>query len=105
MNPEVFGPIIWKYLHLATVMYPQKPTLADKNEFKNLLYGFGAFLPCSVCTYHYRAYIQDNINLIDMSLNSQNGIFEFVWEFHNNINKRLGKNTMSLRSARSMYRI
>ena len=37
MNPEVWGPHAWFFLHTVTMNYPNKPTIKDKEDNKNFV--------------------------------------------------------------------
>ena len=37
MDPEIWGPSAWIFLHTITLNYPNNPTIYDKQNYKNFL--------------------------------------------------------------------
>ena len=35
MDPEIWGPSTWIFLHTITLNYPNNPTIYDKQNYKN----------------------------------------------------------------------
>lgn len=77
-----YGPGMWYSIH-------QDAKIADKNltrdEFiKNLKSKFELF-PCDKCKEHINSYIKD------FPIEKSENLFYWTWKFHNDVNKRLGK--------------
>ena len=53
MNPEVWGPGAWTFLHSITFQYPEKPTDIDKQKYYTFFNSLKNVLPCPVCRDHY----------------------------------------------------
>lgn len=89
MDPEIWGPGAWLFLHSITLNYPNSPTQVDKkihSDFFNLL---GKVLPCSTCKQHYQS---NNNNLpVQFNLQSKETLVKWLIEIHNKVNKMKNK--------------
>lgn len=89
MPPQIWGPIFWATLHIASLGYSDNPTERQKNHMKVFYESMMDVLPCPVCRKHYE------INLEEMpvtdALNSRTDLIKWVFDMHNRINVQLGK--------------
>ena len=46
MNPEVWGPGAWKFLHSITFYYPKEPTSRDKEYHAKFFTSLQFVIPC-----------------------------------------------------------
>jgi hypothetical protein len=92
MNPEVWGPCLWKFLHINSLNYPNNPTHMEQMYHLNFFISLGNIIPCDKCKYHYNEYI----NQIPPNLTNRNNLIMWLHNFHNAVNKRLGKKTYTL---------
>lgn len=93
MEPEVWGPPAWKFIHLLTLNYPNKPTFQDKYNYKQFILSLQKVLPCETCSKHFEENIQ-NSNFEDI-LKSRESLFEWFVDVHNSVNKQNKKNEWS----------
>ena len=49
MQTKKWGPSAWLFIHSAAYKYPLKPTLEEKNDYKDFFHGLGTQLPCRYC--------------------------------------------------------
>ena len=96
-NARSFGPKLWYILHNAALAFPEYPTELVKYRMKNLILGIPYLVPCESCFEHSLEYI-DNINNLDEICSSRRKLIKFFVEFHNSVNKRLGKSIYFLTS-------
>ena len=95
IKPAIWGPELWKYLHIISLNYPENPTYMDINNY-NEFYKYLAFtIPCDNCKHHYKKYITNN----PPNLTSKNDLVVWTIEFHNSVNKRIGKPTYTIDEA------
>ena len=59
LKPTIWGPHGWKFLHYVSLGYPEKPTMNDKNNYKNFYYSLQYILPCEKCTQNYQKNISE----------------------------------------------
>jgi hypothetical protein len=95
MEPEVWGPSLWKFLNIICLNYPNKPTLIDRHNYSNFFNSLDNIIPCEACKYHYKLYLKQNAP----NLNSRNDLVLWIIDFHNHVNKRLNKRVYSYDEA------
>lgn len=100
-DPNVFGPPFWFVLHNAAVMYPVTPTNYVKNGMIQLLANLPLIVPCIYCREHFYSFITEaNLNA---AVASKESLFSFFVSIHNYVNRRYGKNEISLDEAKELY--
>jgi len=101
-EPSQFGPHYWYMLHSMALNYPVNPTMFAKQKMKAFIEAIPFLLPCKNCTEHAKEFMaQADIN---KALQGKKELFTFFWNFHNLVNKRLGKQEMSFENALNMYK-
>lgn len=98
-NPKYIGPGYWSFIHTQAVYATTDETI---DQFINIMEHIKDTFPCKQCKIHIEKYFKKhpiefyrNGNEMDM--------FRWAWEFHNAVNKRLKKPTLSYASAISLY--
>lgn len=85
MKSYLWGPYYWYFFHALTFTYEK-----DKKEiYKNFFYNIKNILPCPVCRLHYSKYIEKYKP--DDYLNSKKEMIDWLYRFHNRVNKGLRK--------------
>lgn len=107
---SIWGPSLWKILHnltekIGSISMPNSEDL-EKRLWFVLLTSLKNSLPCPMCRNHYIAYY--NSNRLDLIINKrnelQNNIRIWLYNLHNNVNSRLGKeNLITLDNLSSIY--
>ena len=87
MDPSVWGPHAWIFLHTISLQYPTSPTQIEKVKHREWLNNLKYVIPCQKCRNHYSNYITKN----PPNLESKKEFVDWVWELHNDVNKRNGK--------------
>jgi len=102
-NPVVWGPAFWFSLHNGALRYPNRAAPVWKERMKHFILGIPVMVPCEKCSEHATSYLEYSYEKIDEVVNGRRELFEFFWEFHNVVNKSLGKPEISLDDAYRMY--
>lgn len=102
-DPNVWGSMQWFSLHNGAAFYPQNPSQIVKDRMKGFIRGLPYTLPCLACFNHAVAYIDMNDSRLDTIVHSRDNLFKFWVDFHNFVNKRLGKPIVSLSEAKKKY--
>lgn len=90
-EPENFGPIMWKFLHLFSLMgYINLPP----QKMIELLPAIQNLIPCEDCKDHFFDEVANHPYDDDMYMSPQWGARYFV-ELHNHVNRRLWKPKVS----------
>ncbi len=84
-----WGPNLWKSLNAICRSFPEKPTDKDRIHYKSFFESLGHVLPCPKCQRHYVDYMK-TIDW-DTVVKSRKDCVDFIINFHNNVNVRLGK--------------
>lgn len=103
-NPNVWGPTAWFFFHTSAAHYPLNPSMIWKQRTKQFIQGIPVMLPCENCMKHATAFIESYTEeQLNNVVSSRENLFKFFWNFHNTVNKRLGKGTLSLENAKKIY--
>ena len=89
MNPKLWGPHAWIFLHSVTMNYPTHPTTEDKARYRSFFDSLTIILPCEKCAYHYHQHIADDP--IEPALESRNTLVRWLIKIHNKVNADLDK--------------
>ena len=103
-NPEVWGPQFWFILHNGSAQYAKKASPMCAIRMKNFILGIPFMIPCDSCKDHANTYIESKYNELDNVVSCRDNLFKFFWKFHNEVNKRQGKNKMTYREACKLYK-
>jgi hypothetical protein len=101
LQPDVWGPHGWKFIHYVALGYPDKPTDADKTAYRNFYESLSDILPCQGCADHYRETIQ--AFPVKDHLASRDQLLRWSFDIHNTVNKRIGKSILSYDEALQLY--
>lgn len=99
--PEVWGPILWRAVHLVALGYPDDPSATDVANYKQFFGAFGSVLPCPKCAYNYARHLQE-LPIDDFLTGGHRRLFEWSVHLHNIVNAEKGKPIMSVDSAYAM---
>lgn len=103
MNPEIWGPHAWLFLHSITLNYPEKPTKEEKEIYKNFFNNLGKVLPCYKCQRNYEKHIE-MIPITKKILSSKKRIIKWLIDIHNLVNKSNGKKEMKEKEMIKKYK-
>ena len=90
INPELWGPHAWKFLHYITLSYPTNPTESDKHDYKMFFEVLGKVLPCQKCKKHFQNNLVD-FPLTDEILSTRWNLAKWMLQIHNRLNLEHGK--------------
>jgi len=97
MDPEIWGPKAWFFIHNIALTYPRNPNINDKQMYKNFFINLGNVLPCSVCKVHYKENLIESE--LDIGLNSNIDLFKWTVDIHNKVNKQNNKKIFTYEEA------
>ena len=99
MEPNIWGPPAWLFLHSITFQYPETPTFADKENYRVFFEKIQYVLPCPTCRAHYT----ENVNRNPIRLNSRKELIEWLIDIHNEVNKKNGKKVLQYDEVYKQY--
>ena len=90
MNPKIWGPHAWIFLHSIAYGYPENPTKNEQINAKKFFESLGYMLPCKTCS---ALYIKDikKIDSIDNAVKNQSNLIKWVNQMHNKVNEHINK--------------
>jgi hypothetical protein len=87
METTYWGPAGWRFLHLLTFLYPEKPDTSDKILMRDIMILLPDILPCKYCRASFTKYMA-NLD-ITPTLESNDLLIEWLYKMHNKVNKKL----------------
>ena len=102
MEPSVWGPPCWFFLHTISFYYPEKPSFKDKNNYYNFFINLENIIPCEICRNHYKKNLKEFP--ITPYLDSKKSLIQWVVNLHNLVNKDNGKPEWSAQEVTNLYK-
>ena len=96
MDPNIWGPHAWIFLHSITYNYPEKPSSSQQKSAINFFKSLRYLLPCSICKDNYADHLIQNP--IENNVQSRKKIVKWLIDIHNDVNSILGKPFVSSKS-------
>jgi FAD-linked sulfhydryl oxidase len=101
MDPEVWGPHYWMFLHTVAANYPIKPTALERKVHYRLIHNFHEFLP-------HRRIAAEFVDLLKANpvtpyLDTRDDFVRWMHHLHNEINRKLDKPKLSLENHKREF--
>ena len=87
MNPSIWGPDAWRFLHTIAFNYPTEPTQEEKDNHYYFFSYIADILPCPKCRSHYK----NNLETYPIQLDSNRELNDWLIKVHNSVNISNGK--------------
>jgi hypothetical protein len=100
-NPKIWGPALWTSLLYIVLNYPNDPTIDTRNDYRQFFTHLGQILPCQACKRNYCEHLK--IIPIDLYLDSQASLLDWLLKVHNQINDFCGKERIDLEDFLHKY--
>jgi len=101
---RVFGPGMWWSIH--AMAYTAR-TMEEKLHFRDFVFKMQEQMFCSECKQHFGEYLEKFPIEEDFPLTDENdeelGCFYWTWKFHNAVNRRLNKETVTWPRALELF--
>jgi hypothetical protein len=102
MNPKIWGPDAWSFIHSVALNYPKNPTSEDREHYYGFYNNLKYILPCPICADNYGKHIND-LQLTDAVLSSRKSLFNWTVDLHNKVNRMKGRSEYSYDRAIEKY--
>jgi len=90
-QPAVWGPSLWRAIHLVALGYPSDPSEEDVRAYGSFFEeALPAVLPCAKCIVNYRRHLLE-LPVSPYLVGGDRRLFEWTVKMHNIVNKELGK--------------
>lgn len=100
INPEIWGPSLWKFLHYLTLSYPENPTEEEQNRMFDFLTSLQEILPCQKCRNNFEKHLT---TLTDDILKDNVLLVKWLFNVHNEVNKSNNKSVLSYTDFIDIY--
>jgi len=101
LDPTVWGPHYWFFLHTISICYPLRPNSITKKKYYEFIQNIPMFIPIeSIATYFSK--LLDEYPITPY-LDTRDSFIRWMWFIHNKINQKLEKPTISLSKFYEYY--
>jgi hypothetical protein len=94
LDPKVWGPHYWFFLHTVTMCYPHRPNTITKKKYYDFIHNFPMFIPIESIATHFSQLLDQYP--VSPYLDSRDAFIRWMHFIHNKINQRLEKPNISL---------
>lgn len=100
-DPAYIGPGTWYSIHILAKNSTTTKSIVEFIKFMNII---ANNFPCQKCRNHIKEYLdKHDINNYMKTHSGKYALFEYTWEFHNTVNKRLGKPEVTWDNAMKIF--
>ncbi len=90
INPYLWGPHCWKFMHYLTMSYPDNPNDLEREKIKRFFLAIADIIPCENCRVHFALNLK-KFPLSDTVLESRYNLVNWLKDIHNEVNIQNGK--------------
>ena len=101
MNPVVWGPHYWFFLHTICMIYPQSPNAMTKKRYFEMIQQFPLFIPNESISKRFEHML--NEYPVSAYLDSRESLMKWMHFIHNKINERLEIPSVSFNNSLDEY--
>lgn len=94
LDPEIWGPHYWFFLHTISMTYPKYPNAATKKKYYEFIQNLPLFIPVEKISTEFYNIIEEYP--ITPYLDNKESLIRWMHFIHNKINTKLEKPTISL---------
>lgn len=101
LDPTIWGPKYWFFLHTAALSYPIKPNDTVRKKFYEFIHNFPLFIPSVKISSSFSDLLEQYP--VSPYLDSKDSLVRWTHFIHNQINKKLEKDQISLSKFYTEY--
>jgi hypothetical protein len=101
LNPEIWGPHFWFFLHTITLCYPNYPNTVTKKKYYEFIQNIPLFIPVEKMAGTFEELLA--LYPVSPYLDSRDAFVKWMHFIHNKVNERLEKPTMSYNDFYQSY--
>ncbi len=94
LNPEIWGPHYWFFIHCAAMSYPNFPNAVTKKKYYELFQNIPLFIPVEDIAAKFSQLLDEFP--VEPYLDNRESLIKWTWFIHNKVNVALEKPTISL---------
>ncbi len=99
MEPNIWGPGAWTFLHSITFQYPENPSDLEKQKYYTFFNSLKNVLPCPVCREHY----ENNFEKLPIRMDTRRELIEWLIDIHNEVNRMNNKKIYTYNEVYEIY--
>lgn len=100
MKKDIWGPCIWKTLHVLTVKIKEEYFQNQRQALLDIIHMICNHLPCPICSSHAKGLLRRHNA---KQIRTKEGLIKVIFTIHNEVNKRLKKPPYVYESLISKY--
>lgn len=93
VDPLIWGPTLWKYLHSIAINYPDIPDKTWKIKYYNFVWTLCETIPCDMCRNHFRKFLVMGSKTVKKFsyeiLVDRRTFFKWTYDVHNFVNSQI----------------
>ena len=101
LDPKVWGPKYWFFLHTIAMSYPNRPNTITKKKYYELIQNLPLFIPVENISTEFSKLL--DLYPIMPYLDTKESFIRWMWFIHNKINEKLEKPKISLNDFYLQY--
>jgi hypothetical protein len=101
LDPKVWGPHYWFFLHTIAITYPHHPNAVTKKTYYDLIQNLHVFLPVEKIAREFSQLLDQYP--ITPYLDNRESFVRWTWFIHNKINEKLEKPKISMEDFYTQY--
>ena len=101
LDPKIWGPHYWFFLHTISITYPHHPNAVTKKVYYDLIQNLHTFLPIEKIANEFSELLEQYP--ITPYLDNRESFVRWVWFIHNKINEKLEKPKITLEDFYKSY--
>jgi hypothetical protein len=101
LDPKVWGPHYWFFLHTISVTYPHHPNAITKKKYYDLIQNLHVFLPIDKIANEFSELLEQYP--ITPYLDNRESFVRWTWFIHNKINEKLEKPKITIEEFYKQY--
>lgn len=101
LDPNVWGPHYWFFLHTISMTYPHHPNAVTKKKYYEFIQNLPLFIPVDTMSSEFSKLIDQYP--VTPYLDNRESFVRWTWFIHNKINQKLEKPTITLSEFHVKY--
>jgi hypothetical protein len=101
LDPNVWGPHYWFFLHTISMTYPHHPNAVTKKKYYEFIQNLPIFIPVDAMSSEFSKLIDQYP--VTPYLDNRESFVRWTWFIHNKINQKLEKPTITLSEFHVKY--
>jgi hypothetical protein len=97
LDPEIWGPQFWGFLHTAAMTYPNHPNAITKKKYYDLIQSVPQFIPVEQMSSDFSRLLEQYP--VTPYLDNKESLVRWTWYIHNKVNDKLEKPRISLQEV------